>query len=122
MSKKDETVETTEETPKKLSQSAQLRKYRAKYQPFQKADGSVSLDNGDDVATLLRGAEVVQIMRAADLVKGVAIGTHEAKYADRNPGSKRMNAGNILRGAFRRGDLTKAQLKKTLADAAKAKA
>jgi hypothetical protein len=44
-------------------------------------------------------------MDLADEFCPLESGTHAAKYASLNLGSKRMNAGNKLRGALRRGEI-----------------
>ena len=96
------------------SQSNTLRKYRAKYQAYAHKPGSLSLDNGDAVALLLRVASLDSVLRAADKLAGTAKGFHKARYAERNVGSQRMNAGNVIRGSIKRGDSTVEQLKAAL--------
>lgn len=108
-----EATETDGKTPK-LGQSGQLRKYKANYTPYQAPNGSISLDNGDEVALLLRGASPEAVMKAAEKLKGLEPGTLATRYADRNVGSKRMNAGNIIRGLVRRGDKTAKDVKAAL--------
>lgn len=98
----------------KPTQSAQLRKYRASYQAYQQKSGEISLDNGDDVASLLRGCSVEDVMALADKVKAYPDGWHQQRYAKVNKGSKRMNAGNVIRGAHRRGEETVTSLKRHL--------
>ena len=72
MSKKEEgtTEENTEAngTPK-LSQSEQLRKYKGGYESYQVANGSLSMDNGDELALTLRGSSTETVMRAAEKLK-----------------------------------------------------
>lgn len=104
-------------TPK-LSKSEQLRKYKAKYQTYQLGNGNLSMDNGDEVALLLRGASPEAVMVAAEKLKGLEPGTLATRYVNRNPGAKRMNAGNIVRGCVRR-DTTIAQVREALIAASK---
>lgn len=104
-----------EGTPKR-SKSEQLAQYKAGYETYQAPNGNLSMDNGDDVAQKLRGASPEVVMRAAEKLKGLEPGALATRYADRNPGAKRMNAGNIIRGCIRR-DTTVAQLNKALKEA-----
>lgn len=111
--KYDEPAE--EDEPKaKPTMAAQLRKHRAKYQTTSTND-RLSLDNGDDVATLLRGATPEQVVAAAEVLLGLPTGELAAKYAKLNNGQRRMNAGNRIRGAIKRGDKTAAEAKAALA-------
>jgi hypothetical protein len=115
MSKKTEKaaeVEANDPTPR-LSKSEQLAKYKERYTPYVTPTG-VSMDNGDEVATTLRGASPEVVIRAAEKLKQLEPGALAMKYADRNNGAKRMNAGNIIRGFIRRGDLEVAGLKKLI--------
>lgn len=104
-------------TPK-LSQSEQLRKYKVGYETYQASNGNLSMDNGDEVALLLRGSSPETVMKAAEKLKGLEPGTLTTRYVDRNPGAKRMNAGNIVRGCVRR-DTTIAQVREALKTANK---
>jgi len=99
----EQAVEPTEVdgTPKR-SKSEQLKLYKAKYETYQAPNGSLSMDNGDEIALILRGASPEAVMGAAEKLKGLAPGTLATRYVDRNPGAKRMNAGNIIRGCVRR--------------------
>lgn len=106
---------TTQDPTPRLSQSEQLRKYKAlgKYEPYVVGDKQ-SIDNGDPVAKLLRGADVAVVVRAAEKLKGIDPGSLATKYATLNRGSKRMNAGNIIRGFVKRGDQTPDQIAKLI--------
>lgn len=113
-------VEPTEVdgTPKR-SKSEQLRLYKSQYETYQAPNGSLSMDNGDEIALILRGSSPEAVMGAAEKLKGLQPGTLTTRYADRNPGAKRMNAGNIIRGCVRR-DTTVAQVKTAIKEASKA--
>jgi hypothetical protein len=74
----------------------------ARYVAYTMSDGKVSWDCGDDAARVLRGLSVEAAMFAADRIKRKEPGYHAAKYAHLNPGQKRMNAGNIIRAAYRK--------------------
>ena len=58
-------------------------------------------------------------MVAAEKLKKLDPGTLATRYADRNPGAKRMNAGNIIRGCVKRGDATKKDVVAALKSATK---
>lgn len=99
-------IEPMEEQPSgKESMAQHLRKYRQRYQTVKSYSGSASANNGDPVAKLLQGMTPKQVMEAADELLGEAKGTHEARYSHLNLGQQRMNAGNRIRGAIKRGEL-----------------
>lgn len=102
-----------EGTPKR-SKSEQLRAYKAGYETYQAPNGSLSMDNGDELALILRGASPETVMRAAEKLKGLEPGTLATRYADRNNGAKRMNSGNVIRGFIKRGDKTVTEVKAIL--------
>ena len=102
-------------TPKR-SKAQQLAQYKAGYETYQQASGNLSMDNGDDVALILRGASPEVVMRAAEKLKGLEPGTLATRYADRNPGAKRMNSGNMIR-AFVRREGTVEQVRKAIKSA-----
>jgi len=113
-------AETTEvEGTPKRSKSEQLRAYKAGYETYQAPNGNLSMDNGDEVALALRGSSPEAVMRAAEKLKGLEPGTLATRYIDRNPGAKRMNAGNVIRGCVKRGDATPAAVTKALKAATK---
>lgn len=110
-------AEEVEGTPKR-TKSEQLKKYKGGYESYQAANGNVSMDNGDDVATKLRGSSPEVVMRAAEKLKGLEPGTLAERYKARNPGARRMNAGNIIRGCMKH-EATAADLDKALKSASK---
>jgi hypothetical protein len=117
MSKKDEgqaTPEVATETPELTvgqQMSATLKKHRAGYKATKSASGNKSLDNGDPIATKLRGLAPEQVVALAQAIlvpaEGETIPDLSAKYAHLNPGQRRMNAGNLIRNANKRGELSK---------------
>ena len=107
-----------EGTPKR-SKSEQLRAYKAGYETTQLANGNLSMDNGDEVAQMLRGSSPEAVMRAAEKLKKLEPGTLATRYANRNPGAKRMNSGNIVRGCVKRGDATTKEVMAALKAASK---
>ena len=102
-------------TPKR-SQAEQMARYKAVYEPYVTPKGT-SLDNGDPIALILRGASPEVVIRAAEKLKQMEPGTLAERYKDRNPGSRRMNAGNIIRGFERRGDATIKEIEATIKSA-----
>ncbi len=100
-------------TPKR-SQSEQLRAYKAGYETYQAPNGSLSMDNGDEVALALRGSSPEAVMAAAEKLKGLEPGTLATRYAKLNPGARRMNSGNQIRGLVKRGDITAKKVMATL--------
>ena len=116
--KPEEAPKTEVDGTPKRSKSEQLRLYKAKYETYQAPNGNLSMDNGDEVALVLRGASPEAVMGAAEKLKGLEPGTLAARYVDRNPGAKRMNAGNIIRGCVRR-DTTMEQVVAAIKDASK---
>lgn len=88
----------------------QLKKFRGGYKAYQRPTGSLSLDNADNIATLLRPLEPQRVMRVAETLLDVDL----SRYNGLNPGQIRMNSGNRLRGAFKREEFTLKELKATI--------
>ncbi len=105
-------------TPKR-SQSEQLRAYKGGYETYQTPNGSLSMDNGDEVALALRGSSPEAVMLAAEKLKKLEPGTLATRYANLNQGAKRMNSGNQIRGLVKRGDVTAKQVMATLKSVSK---
>ncbi len=113
-------VEQTEvDATPKLTKSQQMRKYKGGYETYQAPNGSLSMDNGDDVALALRGSSPEAVMAAAEKLKKLDPGTLATRYANRNQGAKRMNSGNIIRGCVKRGEATTKQVVAALKAASK---
>jgi len=103
--------EVCDEQPAKRSMAGTLNAYRGNYEPSLSACGRKSLNCGDDLAGLLAGLEPEQVIKLAELALDLEVGTLQAKYEALNPGQKRMNAGNRIRAAIKRGDLDVATIK-----------
>lgn len=86
--------------------SSTLLQYRPVYVPTTSYSGNASLDNGDEVAALLRGLSPDETCAIADAVLNVAPGHHWEKWQHLNAGQRRMNAGNRIRAVVRRGECT----------------
>ncbi len=80
-----------------------LANYRAGYVPSIAASGKKSLSNGDAVAKALEGKAAEEVLQIADSLLGLPNGTLQSQYARLNPGQQRMNAGNRLRAAVKKG-------------------
>lgn len=87
-----------------------MKKYRSSYEDAVKvhADGKSAKTkiNGDPLSKLLLDREPDDVVEIAERALGMVPGTLSSKYAKLNPGQRRMNSGNRLRAAIKRGDLT----------------
>ena len=97
------------------------QKYRARYAETAKAagrkahtaTGKATLNNGDEFALLWEALLPVQACQLADkVVPQPDKQTHATKYAHLNVGMQRMNAGNRIRGAIKRGEVSAKQVVK----------
>ena len=91
-----------------------LSRYRPGYLVSVTPNGRKSRYNGDAVAEALEGYEPAQIIAAAEKLLGFKKGELREKYAGMNQGQQRMNVGNRLRGAFKRGDITIKEIEKAV--------
>lgn len=82
-----------------------LANYRAGYVPSIAASGKKSLSNGDTIAKALEGKTAEEVLQIADSLLGLPSGTLQSQYARLNPGQQRMNAGNRLRAALKKGTI-----------------
>lgn len=71
------------------------------YTTVRSAAGNSSLDNGDDVATKLRGKEIGEVYSIVAKATDVPVKQLKANYGHLNIGMQRMNLGNKYRGALR---------------------
>lgn len=81
-----------------------LAKYRTKYVASVAASGKKSLHNGDPVAKALEYRELEWLYAATAGVLQLEVSELKARYAHLNLGSQRMNLGNRIRAAYKRGD------------------
>jgi hypothetical protein len=92
------------EDSKSRSLASQMAKYRSRYQRSVSASGDASLNNGDDMAVFLEGKNEIEVCELADKWTPIKDGQkHMLRYAKLNNGQKRMNAGNKLRAAAKKG-------------------
>lgn len=98
----------------KRSMAATLRKHRSKYVHTDGYAG-LSINCGDDVADQLKMCEPQRVVRIAEKVlPNIKAGELTQRYAKLNPGQQRMNAGNRIRAALKRGAITKTALKRAI--------
>ena len=91
-----------------------LKRYRDKeghYQPTKAYSGRKSLSIGDEVALFLDGMTPTEVMAAAERILGLHEGELVDRYNHLNLGQQRMNGGNRLRAALKRGDIKTTDLK-----------
>lgn len=107
-------IEGGDTKPKSMADT--LRQHRAGYVSTISASGRHSLHNGDSIATILEGASAEITLMVAQRIADDA-GTDidlMAKYCGNggwanprlNIGAIRMNSGNRIRGAYKRGDIS----------------
>lgn len=95
-----------EEVPAPLTMAEKLRKARQeRYVLGVSPTGAKSANCGDALAQILEGMNAEQVCELADEFTPLEKGDHATKYANLNPGARRMNAGNKLRAALKRGEL-----------------
>ncbi|MCK5609672.1 hypothetical protein KAR91_47805 [Candidatus Pacearchaeota archaeon] len=94
--------------------SKTLSKYAEGYEPSLCASGRKSLNTGDKIAHLLAGLEPLAVIQAAESVLGLEDGELLERYEHLNNGQQRMNAGNLIRSAFKRGEVTVTAVKKAI--------
>ena len=107
---------TTETRKEVRSAAATLKKYRDKGN-YQYSDGyaGLSLNNGDSTALSLKMFDPARVMAIAEAVlPGIEKGELAKRYGKLNPGMQRMNAGNRIRAAIKKGTITKAALKRAM--------
>lgn len=96
----EEALDEAEEHASKMAEA--LRKARQRYVKTTRPNGAATAHNGDVIAKELRDYEPEDVCKLADRIFALPIGTHLAKYEHLNNGQKRMNAGNRIRGAWRK--------------------
>lgn len=94
--------------------AAHIAKYREGYVRSVSYTGRKSLYNGDEVAQALEGQAPADVIRAAEKLLGMKKGELMTKYEHLNLGQIRMSAGNRIRGAVNRGEVTLDQVEKAL--------
>lgn len=75
--------------------------YLPRYVKTKLANGGSCLDNGDSVASHLRGLELGEVYELVADKLGCSEKELMARYGHLNPGQQRMNLGNRLRGFYK---------------------
>lgn len=88
------------------SMSQTLKKYSKEYVKVQSYSGRKSLVSDNDLSSALAGLDPATVIYFVEKILGFEKDELLAKYAHLNPGQKRMTAGNRLRAAIKRGDIT----------------
>lgn len=97
-----EDEEPEEEGESKMSGT--LAKYRPRYVPTVAASGKKSLHTGDAVSLALEYRDWEEVMKiCADLLE-LDLSELLMKYAHLNKGARRMNCGNRIRAAYKKGE------------------
>jgi hypothetical protein len=99
-------VSDRDEDNHKAGMSGTLLQYRPVYVPTVAYSGNSSLDNGDEVAALLRGLSPDETCAVADRLFGLPPMYHWERWQHLNKGQRRMNAGNRIRAVIRREERT----------------
>lgn len=90
----------------KLGMAKTLNRYRATYVVSLTHEGRKSLSKGDELANMLQQRHHNDVARIAALALGMDKEALVEKYAHLNNGQIRMNSGNRIRAAIKRGDIT----------------
>ena len=110
----EQSKSTTKADEKKIvrTPAATLKIYRDKGNyPASAGYNGISFNNGDVVATALRMFEPAKVVAVAEkILPGIKRGELKRKYAKLNVGMQRMNAGNRIRAAIKKGTVTEAKL------------
>ena len=93
-------VDAVAETVKVYRMREHLSKYKPRYIAITSGSGNSSLCNGDDVAQRLAGKTPIEVLELAERLLGIEL---KSKYANLNPGQVRMNCGNRIRSAVKKG-------------------
>lgn len=93
-----------DEDEKNLSNT--MKKYRNKYTKATGYNGKPTVNNGDDLASVLLKLDPQEVVDLAEMVLGFENGELSEKYAHLNPGQQRMCSGNRIRAAIKKGTIT----------------
>lgn len=100
-----------DEDEQNQTMSQTLRKYSNTYIKVQSSSGRISLASENELTLYLAGMTPEDVIAKAERVLGFEKDELAAKYAHLNPGQKRMTAGNRLRAAVKREDITLEDIK-----------
>jgi len=103
-----EDAEDEESDPRAMTNV--LGKYRDAYVDSMSISGNKTKHNGDVLAMALEGLTPKEVLCMAETLLDFNQGELVERYAHLNKGQQRMNGGNRLRAALKRGDLTAEQI------------
>jgi len=89
-----------------------MKEYRQKYTKATGYNGAATVNNGDDLAEVLLKLDPQEVVALAEKVLDLPEDELWNKYSHLNNGQKRMNAGNKLRFALKKGTITIKDIKK----------
>ena len=96
----EDALDEAEEHASKMAEA--LRRARVRYVKDRRPDGAATAHCNDLIARELRDYDPEDVCKLCDRVFALPIGTTLARYDGLNNGQKRMNAGNRIRGAWRK--------------------
>ncbi len=108
----DPEPEDEDKDEKTLSET--MSKYRKGYTKAKAYNGMATVNNGDDLASLLLPLDPQETVALAERVLDLADDELWDRYAHLNNGQKRMNAGNKLRFALKKETISLADVKKAI--------
>lgn len=108
--------EDEDEEDDRQTMSQTLKKYSQMYIKAESYSGRKSLVSDNDLSAALAGLDPATVIYFAEKILDFPEGELLAKYAHLNPGQKRMTAGNRLRAAIKRGDITEEEVIQTIAE------
>ena len=89
--------------------TATLNKHKPKYVVSKTAAGKRSMNNGDELAQAMSKLDHTQVAAVAQILlncEPLWVGDGSGKYDHLNNGQIRMNSGNRIRAAVKRGDIS----------------
>ena len=95
-----------QEDSEEMSLSETMQKYRKKYIKAKGYNGLPTINNGDDLATLLLPLDPQEVVELAEKALGFEKDELYERYSNLNPGMRRMVCGNRLRAALKKGTIT----------------
>lgn len=84
--------------------------YRKRLVKATTAQGTKSLNNGDPIAKMFEGKDLMEIYEIGSKQLDTTIGALREKYCHLNPGQIRMNIGNRIRGKIRKEEREAAEM------------
>ena len=102
--------QATKDERKPYRMSDVLKQYRGGYKKVNRPSGK-SLNCGDTLAAVLVSCDPLEVARVGDIVLDLEPGELADQYGHLNEGQIRMNSGNRIRNAMKRGEVTMVAVK-----------